>query len=133
MRGEVGMELGLLEGNYSIARYARDSHPSITRDKSSSFLSASWTETECTVVAVESEIPPGYEELSEGWSVLKIEGIPDFSLVGVLSSVLAPLGKAGVRVFTLSTFSTDYILVQKDSLDSAVASLRSAGFVVGLL
>jgi uncharacterized protein len=127
------MELGLLEGNYTIARYARDSHPSITQNQSLSLLSVSWTETECTVVSIESEIPPGYEELSEGWSVLKIEGILDFSLVGVLSSVLAPLGQAGVRVFTMSTFSTDYILVQKESLDSAVASLRSAGFVVGLL
>ena len=130
------MELGLIQGTFAIAKYALDARPQVIPDQSdgsSALLSVSWTDSECTVVAPEDRVPGGYIERQDGWAVLKIEGVLDFSLIGVLSSVLAPLGKAGVSVFTLSTFSTDYILVKTDSLDSAVASLREAGFVVGLL
>jgi hypothetical protein len=126
------VELGLLQGKYMIARFPRDASPAIKLESVEGLVSISWTDDECTVVAQESAMPAGYAEMSDGWSALRIEGVLDFALVGVLSSVLSPLGQAGVSVFTMSTFNTDYVLVKSDSLDSAVAALRSAGFVVGL-
>ncbi|HEY1407250.1 MAG TPA: ACT domain-containing protein [Spirochaetota bacterium] len=126
------MELGLMQGTFVVARYKRESTPTISHENIPTLLSITWTEDECTVVCPENELPDGYEEKKEGWAVLRIEGVLDFSLIGVIASVLAPLGQAGVSVFTLSTFSTDYVLVKNDSLDSAVSSLRSAGFIVGL-
>jgi hypothetical protein len=127
------MELRLMDGRYAVAKFPPDTTPPVTNNHSNgSFLSVTWTEEECSVVSLEGSIPDGYLEINNGWAVIRIEGVLDFELVGVLQSVLMPLGKAGVSVFTLSTYNTDYVLVKTDSLDSAVSSLRSAGFVVGV-
>jgi hypothetical protein len=58
------------------------------------------------------------------WSALKIEGPLDFNLIGILSSLLDPLAKGGVSVFTISTFDTDYILVKEENLSKAIAILE---------
>jgi hypothetical protein len=60
-----------------------------------------------------------------------VAGALDFSLVGVLSSLLGPLADAGVSVFAVSTFDTDYLLVREKNLLTAVQALRGAGHVVG--
>lgn len=60
----------------------------------------------------------------EGWRVLKLEGPFEFSEVGVLASVTAPLAEAVIAIFAVSTFDTDYVLVKKERLDLAVAALR---------
>jgi hypothetical protein len=54
-----------------------------------------------------------------------------FSLVGALASLLVPLAAAGVNVFVVSTFDTDYLLVKEEKLDRAVETLRRAGHAVG--
>ncbi|MBE9375426.1 ACT domain-containing protein [Saccharopolyspora sp. HNM0983] len=61
---------------------------------------------------------------------LEVQGPLDFSLTGVLASLLVPLADAGVSVFTLSTFDTDWILVPAESADAAVDSLTAAGHTV---
>ena len=68
-------------------------------------------------------VPEGIECESE-WRVLKLEGPFEFSEVGVLASVTAPLADAGVSLFAVSTFDTDYVLVKEERLDLAVAALR---------
>ena len=60
----------------------------------------------------------------------EVQGPLDFSLTGVLSGLLDPLARAGISVFTLSTFDTDWILVSSTSREPAVAALRSAGHTV---
>ena len=127
------MELCLLSGGYTVARYSAGSIPEILppQDKSG-FLSVTWTDEECSVVCKTEDVPSGFEIVSDGWAVLKIVGVLDFGLVGVLASIITPLGRVGVSVFTISTYNTDYVLVKTESLDSTVAALRSACFVVGL-
>jgi hypothetical protein len=58
---------------------------------------------------------------------LRVADTLDFSLVGVLTSLLDPLAKAGVSVFVLSTFDTDYLLVKQVDLQRAAEALQSAG------
>ncbi len=65
-----------------------------------------------------------------GWRVLALVGPFPFDLVGVLASVTSPLASAGVSVFAISTFDTDYVLVKEEHLARAVAVLRSAGHEV---
>ena len=69
---------------------------------------------------------PG-SKLEPGWRALRVSGVLDFSLVGILSSLLSLLAAAHVSVFTMSTFNTDYILVKESDLDSAIAALRDGG------
>ena len=64
------------------------------------------------------------------WRCLMVQGPLDFSLTGVLSALLAPLAEAGVSVFALSTFDTDYLLVRAAQLDLAIETLSAAGHLV---
>jgi hypothetical protein len=64
------------------------------------------------------------------WRVIKVHGPFDFSEVGVLAALLQPLAAAGVSVFAVSTFDTDYLLVQCSQLREAVTGLRNASHTV---
>jgi len=59
-----------------------------------------------------------------------VAGPLDFALVGVLASLLGPLQRAGVSVFVLSTYDTDYLLVKEKQLARAMSALRDAGHVI---
>ena len=61
------------------------------------------------------------------WICLKLEGPFPFSQTGVLLSFIEPLSRNGIPIFATSTYDTDYVLVQEDFADQALAMLRSAG------
>jgi hypothetical protein len=86
-------------------------------------FSVTRTPDELSVVCPQASVPEGVER-ERGWCVLKLEGPFEFSEVGVLASVTAPLAEAGVGIFAVSTFDTDYVLVKEEQLDPAVAALR---------
>jgi hypothetical protein len=86
-------------------------------------FSVTRTPDELSVVCPQASVPEGVER-EGGWCVLKLEGPFEFSEVGVLASVTAPLAEAGVGIFAVSTFDTDYVLVKEEQLDPAVAALR---------
>lgn len=69
-----------------------------------------------------SQMPGSKVEV--GWRALRVSGVLDFSLVGILSSLLLLLAAAKVSVFTLSTYNTDFILVKESDLDSAIIALK---------
>ena len=84
---------------------------------------------ELSVVAPEGiDLGPG--DRQPGWSCLQIGAILDFSLVGVLAGIARVLADANVSIFTISTYNTDYILVRRADLDTAVSALTAAGHVV---
>ncbi|RKO92467.1 ACT domain-containing protein, partial [Blyttiomyces helicus] len=64
-------------------------------------------------------IPAGTEKSEDGWRAFKVEGPLDFGLVGILASLTAPLKDAGVSVFCVSTFDTDWVLVKEGMVEKA--------------
>jgi len=86
-------------------------------------FSVTRTAEELSVVCPESAVSEDIR-CEKGWRVLKLEGPFEFSEVGVLASLTAPLAEAGIAIFAISTFDTDYVLVKKERLDLAVAALR---------
>ena len=84
---------------------------------------------ELSVVCPEENVPVGVRS-EAGWRVLALEGPFEFSAVGVLASVAAPLAEAGVSIFALSTYDTDYVLVKEEGIDRAVSALRERGHEV---
>ena len=94
------------------------------------FFSITRTEDEMSVVCPAVSVPEGVES-EGGWQVLKVQGPLDFSLTGVLASLAAPLAEAGIPIFALSTFETDYLLVKKDQLERAMKVLAKAGHGMG--
>ena len=93
------------------------------------FFSVTRTPEELSVVCPQDDVPPGVES-EANWLALKLEGPFEFTQVGVLASVTVPLAEAGVGVFAISTFDTDYVLVKEERLESAVAALRAHGHEV---
>jgi hypothetical protein len=90
------------------------------------FYSITKTADELSVVCVDSDIPD--DVLCErAWTAFKIQGILEFGLVGILSEVTTALAKAGLGIFAISTYNTDYILVQEKDYDCAITALSDAG------
>ncbi len=95
------------------------------------FFSITRTADEVSIVCPEKDAPEG-ARVESGWRVMKVEGPLGFSLVGILASISAPLADAGVSIFAVSTFDTDYVLVKEASLEEAVSALEGAGHSVAI-
>jgi uncharacterized protein len=91
--------------------------------------SVTLTEDELSIVCDEKMVPADVRHQG-GWVCLKMQGPFEFTLTGVLASVLIPLRNAGIGIFALSTFDTDYVMVPGDRLADAVAALTDAGHTV---
>ena len=87
------------------------------------------TPDELSIVCEASLVPPGVRH-EGGWSLLRVEGPFDFSAVGVVASLAAPLAREGISIFVTSTFDTDYLLIKRDKLEAAARALTAAGHTV---
>ena len=91
------------------------------------FYTVSHTPEELSVVCETSLVPQSIKQQS-GWRALCIEGVLDFSLVGILANLSGVLAKAGISIFAISTHNTDYILVQETNLKPALEALKRHGY-----
>lgn len=120
--------LTVLPDRYCICRFEPDiSVPDWVYK--SSFFSVTRTPDELSVVCAEALVP-GDKSSNKGWKCLKVQGPLDLSETGILSSLALPLARAGVSIFAMSTYDTDYLLVKEDSLIKAIESLDSKGYMV---
>jgi hypothetical protein len=95
----------------------------------SAFFSITKTSDELSVAAESACVPKGMDA-DEGWRALKIDGVLDFSLTGIISSISSLLAENNVSVFVVSTYNTDYILIKKENLYKAVRALKASGYGV---
>ncbi len=117
--------LNLLPGRYSVCRLAADAEiPAWVQY--GDFFSITRTAAELSLVCGEAVVPAGIR-CEPGWRALRLEGPFAFDQIGILTAVLAPLARAGVSVFALSTFDTDYVLVKEHLLERARSALAAAG------
>jgi hypothetical protein len=97
--------------------------------ESSSILSITATATETSIVCAARSVPTKSRH-ERPFTAFEVEGPLDFSLTGVLSTLLQPLAEAEISVFTISTFDTDWILVPGDAADRAEEEWRRSGHTV---
>ena len=122
------LELHLLEGLYAVCQLAANaSIPAWAQGEG--FVSISRSDEELTAVCPQNRVPPEVKA-ERDWRCLYLAGSFDFALTGILASVLNPLAEAGVGIFAVSTFNTDYVLLKHHQLARAVAALEQAGHVV---
>jgi hypothetical protein len=118
-------ELRLLPGRFAICRLPAESAvPSWAA--SGAFSSITRTPDELSVVCAEGQAPEE-TKCERGWRLLQVAGPLEFSITGALAAIASPLAVAGVSIFAISTFDTDYILVKEEDLAKAVDALRAAG------
>ncbi|MEL6616644.1 MAG: ACT domain-containing protein [Bacteroidota bacterium] len=84
------------------------------------------TADEMSVVCSPEAVPEGVR-CEAPWRALVVEGPLDFALTGVLASLAGPLAEAGIPIFVVSTFDTDWLLVRADRLEAATEALRACG------
>ncbi len=83
----------------------------------------------CPENVVAQHLPP-QAAVESGWRAIRVAGNLDFGLVGILASIAEPLAGAGVSIYSLSTYDTDYVLVKEFDLERALDALGAAGFPI---
>ena len=91
------------------------------------FYSLSNSQEELSLVCPEQMLIQS-ENSSPNWKCLKVAGPLDLKLTGVLAGLTDTLAKAKISIFAISTFETDYVLIQKQVLETAKSALKSAGY-----
>jgi len=87
-----------------------------------SFCSITRTKEELSVVCPQDKIPAGVMA-EKGWKAFMLGGDLAISSVGVIASLAKPLADAGISIFNVSTYETNYILVEEKNIDEAVRVL----------
>ena len=125
-----GMDLRVLSERLSVCRLPVDA-PWPVPPHGTAFFSVTRTEDEISVVCPEDSAPQGdHVRVEPDWRALEVAGPLDFSMVGVMAELTAPLADVDVSVFVVSTYDTDYVLVHAAALEKAVEALRGAGHQV---
>ena len=88
------------------------------------------TDEEISLVCRTEDTPTDVTQREDGWRAFRIQGMLDFSLIGILSKILTILAENRIGVFVVSTFNTDYILVKKENFDRALAVLETEGYSI---
>ena len=88
------------------------------------------TDEELSLVCRTEDTPRGVTARDDGWRGFRIQGVLDFSLIGILSQLSSVLAENKIGIFAVSTYNTDYILVKQDQFDRALSVLRDAGYTV---
>ena len=124
------MRLRWLEAPLSVCRLSSADAVPVWATRPGSLFCTVRTPGELSVVCESALVPDGVRR--EGpFRAFEVQGPLPFSLVGVLSSLLAPITKAGISVFVISTFDTDYVLVPAEAQDQTTLALVAAGHEVG--
>ena len=88
------------------------------------------TPEEKSLVCAAEAVPSNVLAREDGWKCLKIAGVLDFGLVGILSKLTEVLANCGIPVFAVSTIMTDHIFVKKENFQKAVSALRESGYEI---
>jgi uncharacterized protein len=120
--------LTLLPHLYGVYRLDSGSAIDFPEDPEGGFLSVTRTAEELSVVC-RAELVPQDCAQEKGFRLFKVEGPLDFSLTGILATLLNPLAAAGIAVFTISTYDTDYLMVKAGKLDEAISVLSAVAII----
>lgn len=122
----VIMKLKIIDADFSICKLRDFSEV----DFSSPFVFASKTDEENSLVCRIQDVPENAINRDDGWKAFRIEGVLDFSLIGILSKISSLLASEKIGIFAVSTFNTDYILVKKENFEKAFFALKDAGYEI---
>lgn len=120
------MEIKILEQDFSICKVADLSQI----DYSDEFYFFCKTDEELSLVCHTKLIPSNTIECNKGWRAFRIQGVLDFSLIGILSRISSLLADNQVGIFVVSTFNTDYILTKEENFEKSIEILKENGYVI---
>lgn len=99
-------------------------------DLDTEFCFVGKTDQEKSLVCLTSDVPPNVTDRDDGWNAFRIQGILDFSLIGILSGITGILAENKIGIFAVSTFNTDYVFTRKEKYQEAAEILGNAGYKI---
>lgn len=120
------MELKRIEEKFSVCKVKDVSGI----DWQQEFCFVGKTDEEISVVCITEAAPANVIEREDGWKAFRIQGVLDFSLIGILSKISAILAENKIGIFVVSTYNTDYVLVKEENYNNALALLEKEGYVI---
>lgn len=118
------MELKTLPYSFTVCKLSKTDKINLNTD----FCFIGKTDEEMSLVCKTEDTPSDTIERDDGWRGFRIEGVLDFSLIGILSKLSAVLAENKIGIFAVSTYNTDYILVKSEDYDKAINILKEAGY-----
>jgi hypothetical protein len=123
------MELRTLDETFAIARLPADATVP-TWVGGVDLIAVVRTRSELSIVCRDSAVPATVTEVQRGFKALVVAGTLDFALTGIIAALATPLAEAGIPIFDISTYDTDYVLLRADQLAAAKHALQAAGHTV---
>ena len=120
------MELKRIEYDLTVCKVQNVSDIDMTTE----FFFIGKTDEELSLVCKTEDTPIDTIERDDGWKGFRIQGVLDFSLIGILSKLSGILAENKIGIFAVSTYNTDYILVKDESFDRAMDVLAAAGYEI---
>ena len=119
------MELKVIDKEFSVSKVSDFSEI----DTGQPYIFGS-TDEERSLVCPTELVPGNTIERNDGWRAFRIEGVLDFSLIGILSKISTCLAENGIGIFAISTFNTDYVLTKENDFSKAIEVLELAGYTI---
>ena len=88
------------------------------------------TDEEKSLVCITDEVPANVIQRDDGWKAFRIQGVLDFSLIGILVKIAAALADNGISIFAVSTYNTDYVLMKRENYQKALDVLKALGYMI---
>ena len=120
------MPLKVINKSFSVCKVTDYSEVDLMSD----FVFIGKTDGECSLVCETSKVPSNIIERNDGWRAFRIEGVLDFSLIGILAKISTCLAENDIGIFAISTFNTDYILTKAENFEKAVKTLEAKGYKI---
>lgn len=127
-QGRDPLTLQLLPGRYAICQLPAGAETPAWAQRDE-LLAIVYTPEELSLVCMQKCVPPE-TRAQRDWRALRVNGVLELTMVGVMASLSSALAEAGVSLFAISTYNTDYLLVAEAHLEVAVQALRQAGYRV---
>ena len=120
------MEIRKLNQDFSVCKVM--DYSLINMDAEYSFIGK--TDEEKSLVCITGDVPSNVIERDDGWKGFRIQGVLDFSLIGILSKITEILAENSISIFAISTYNTDYVLIKKENYQKALDILEHSGYAI---
>jgi len=120
------MELQKLAYDFSVCKIDHIEQVDFTQE----FVFLSKTPDEISLVCETGSMPPCVIASEPGWKALQVSGVLDFGMIGVIANISNLLAEAGISIFVVSTYNTDYILLKVENFDRGIQILERNGYVI---
>ena len=120
------MEIKMLEQDFTVCQVEDYSQVNWAAE----FCFTGKTDEERSLVCATGDVPANVIRRDDGWKGFRIQGVLDFSLVGILSKIAALLAKNSIPIFAISTYNTDYVLMKAEYYEKALDVLGQAGYTI---